>query len=152
VLADALGPEPASEWVELVNDGATEVDLAGWRLADGGGEVVLPTHRLAPGAFVLLTAEGFEPGAGGDVAPGPGAARLTLPSLGTAGLSNGGEALALLAPGGEVVSRFPATPKPRPGASVARRRPDTPDDDRGGFVLSAPGASTPGAANGVAGQ
>ncbi|HEU4412846.1 MAG TPA: lamin tail domain-containing protein [Polyangiaceae bacterium] len=147
VLADALGPEPASEWVELVNDGGDAVELEGFRLADGGGEVGLPAHRLGPGEFVLLTPEGFVPGAGGDVAPAPSAARLTLPALGKSGLSNAGEALALRAPGGEIVSRFPALPRPKPGASVARRRPEVPDDDAGGFVVSAPGASTPGGPN-----
>ncbi len=149
VLADALGPEPESEWVELVNDGLSEVDLAGFVLADGGGEVVLPAQRLAPGGFALLTAEGFVPGAGGDVAPAPAATIVTLPALGKSGLSNAGEALALRAPGGEVVSRFPAAPKPKPGASVARLRPESPDDDAGGFVVSAPGASTPGGPNGA---
>jgi Lamin Tail Domain len=147
VLADALGPEPASEWVELVNDGADAIELEGYRLADGGGEVALPAHRLGPGEFVLLTAEGFVPGAGGDVAPAPAAKVLTLPSLGKSGLSNAGEALSLLTPGGAIVSRFPALPKPKSGASVARRRPDVPDDDAGGFVLSAPGGPTPGAPN-----
>jgi lamin tail-like protein len=147
VLADALGPEPASEWIELVNDGDSSVELGGWLLADGGGEVALPPYELAAGAFVVLTAEGFEPGAGGDVAPLPSAGRLTLPSLGKSGLSNAGEALTLRPPGGEVVSAFPAAPKPKAGSSIARRRPDTPDDDAGGFFVSAPRGATPGGPN-----
>ncbi|MCU0683615.1 MAG: lamin tail domain-containing protein [Polyangiaceae bacterium] len=148
VLADALGPEPASEWVELVNDGSVAIDLEGFVLADGGGEVVLPAQEIAPGAFVLLTAEGFVAGAGGDVTPLPSATVLTLPALGKSGLSNAGEALTLRSPGGDVVSRFPATPKPKPGVSVARQRPDSPDDDAGAFALTAPGGATPGGPNG----
>ncbi|HEU4537699.1 MAG TPA: hypothetical protein VFS00_26445, partial [Polyangiaceae bacterium] len=113
------------------------------------GDVALPAHALAPGAYVLLTAEGFAPGAGGDVAPPPSATVLTLPSLGKSGLSNAGEALTLRSPEGDVVSRFPATPKPKAGASVARRRPDAPDDDARAFALTAPGGATPGGPNGL---
>ena len=146
VLADAVGPEPAQEWVELVNDGQAPVDLDRWTLEDIGGSVALPAHRLEPGAFALLVSEDYAEPAW-DVAPPPGTTVLRLTSLGRSGLANSGEPLLLRAPEGSIISRFPGTPKPKPGVSVARVTPWALDDDPASFALhAAPGAS-PGAPN-----
>jgi hypothetical protein len=147
VLADALGPEPAQEWVELVNDGAEAVDLATVTLEDVGGKVALPAHRLEPGAFALLVNESFDEVSTWDVAPLAGTALLRLPSLGKSGLANSGEPLVLRSAEGAILSRFPPDPKPKPGVSVARVAPWAPDEPQS-FVLHAGGAS-PGAPNEV---
>jgi hypothetical protein len=147
VLADPSGAEPAQEWVELFNDGASAVDTGTLTLSDSGTTVTLPSSVLAPGAYALVTARGFELGAIGDVAPVAGVPILRVEALGKGGLANSGEALTLRA-AGEVVSRAPAQPKPRPGVSVARRSPELPDDALSFGLHAEPGAS-PGAPNQV---
>jgi hypothetical protein len=147
VLADAIGSEPAQEWIELSNDGAAPVDLEGWTLEDVGGMAILPAHRLLPGAFALLVSEGFSEQSAWDIAPRAGTAVLSVPDLGKNGLANSGEPLLLRSPDGTVVSRFPSLPKPKAGVSVARTAPWALDDDPASFALhAAPGAS-PGAPN-----
>jgi len=147
VLANPLGAEPASEWVELHNDGLAPVQLAHFELRDSGGGVALPEHWLAPGSFALVAREDFAPAGGPDPVPGPAVTVLRVPSLGKNGLSNSGEALELSGPGGQVVSRFPALPKPKAGVSVARRATWTLDDDPLGFAHHGPPGASPGAPN-----
>jgi hypothetical protein len=147
VLADAIGPEPAQEWIELLNDGRAPVDLDQWTLEDVGGTVLLPAHRLEPGAFVLLVSEGYSEQAPWDVAPQSGTAVLRLSDLGKNGLANSGEPLLLRSPQGAIVSRFPAAPKPKPGVSVARAAPWALDDDPASFTIHGPPGASPGAPN-----
>jgi hypothetical protein len=134
-LADPLGPEPASEWVELYNDGSTPVSLEGWALEDGQGVTMLPAHELAPGAFALLTNELLDTSS--DAPLPPGCPVLPLPKLGKSGLSNQGEPLILRDPQGNVHSRLPTAPRPKPGLSLQRPSVDTADDG-GGFLLHPP--------------
>jgi hypothetical protein len=150
VLANPRGPESASEWIELVNDGAAAVDLDGLELCDAGGAVSLPATQLAAGEFALLVADGFALDPELDVPLAAGTRVLTLPKLGQAGLANGGELLRLCDASGAVLSRFPALAAPEAGVSMARRSPDAPDEDAGAFgAHAAPGAS-PGAPNELA--
>lgn len=145
VLANALGPEPDAEWVELVNDAEQAVSLAGLWLEDSGGSFALPDVELAAGEMVLLVSEAFR--ASGLDVPLPEAVRLLrLPSLGARGLSNGGEALLLVGREG-VVSRFPLLAAPHAGRSMARRSLDGADDDPAGFAEHAGQGASPGAPN-----
>ncbi len=147
VLANPAGAEPAQEWVELVNDGTAGVELEGYELGDSAGASVIPSHYLAPGEFVLLAREDFVRDDGTDVPVPASTSVLALASLGKNGLSNAGERLELRTPTGNVISVFPASPKPKSGVSVARREPGDFDDDEAAFALhSDPGAS-PGAPN-----
>jgi hypothetical protein len=150
VLANPRGPESASEWIELVNDGAAAAELSGLELRDSGGGVSLPAGELAPGEFVLLAAANFALDPELDVPLSPGTRVVTLPKLGQAGLANGGELLRLLDADGVVVSRFPALAASEPGVSMARRTPDAPDDDAGAFGAHAPPGASPGAPNTLA--
>jgi hypothetical protein len=136
VLANAVGPEPDTEWIELVNDGAAPASLAGVWLEDSSGSVALPAVELAPGEVALLVSSDFRP-SGLDIAA-PAETRLVeLPSIGARGLSNSGEPLLLVGSEG-VLSRFPG---------LARRNVAASDDDPAAFAEhGAPGAS-PGAAN-----
>ncbi|MCS6900953.1 MAG: lamin tail domain-containing protein [Myxococcales bacterium] len=136
VLADALGPEPASEWVELYNDGALPVLLEGWALEDGQGLTPLPPFEIAPGSYALLANEMLE--TSGDHPVAPGCPILHLPKLGKSGLSNQGEVLTLLDAQGTARSRLPATPRPKPGLSLQRLHMDFPMEDGGHFTLGKP--------------
>ena len=92
VLANAAGPEPAQEFVELRNLGDGAVSLAGLRLEDAKGGDDLPAETLAPGGVRAGRAVGLRPGRARTRA-----ARRTLlvrvdTRIGSDGLSNGGEA------------------------------------------------------------
>jgi hypothetical protein len=144
VLANPVGPEPAQEWVEIVNDGAAPAELAGYVLVDLGGETLLPAATLQPGRFALIVNETFVENDGYDVPPAPSTQILRVPKLGQGGLANGGEPLLLRAPDGAVASRFPLAPKPKAGMSVSRRDPGEPDARPQAFLVTTP---TPGQPN-----
>jgi hypothetical protein len=141
-LANPLGPEPQSEWIELVNEGVISLDLSHFQLRDSGGGTLLPAAVLAPQEYVLLTREDFAPSMS-DVPPAPGARLLRVSQLGTSGLSNSGESLALLDADSNVVSALPALAA-KAGESLARRHTYSPDDDPNAFTTGTP---TPGAPN-----
>ena len=148
VINEALtyprGDAATSQWVELVNDGTAELDLTGYALDDGRMAVTLPAAVLPPGGFGLVVRAGFMLG-GVDDAPAPDAVLIPVAMLGRGTFTERGTALLLRDPLGNVVSRFPATPEPTRGVSVARVTPDAPDDDPASFVLA--GVPTPGAPN-----
>jgi len=143
-LADALGPEPQSEWVEILNDGSLALDLAQYSFQDGGGRTPLPAAILAPHEYALLVREDYAPNAS-DEPPVAGARLIRLPTLGKSGLSNAGERLALIDQAGVERSVLPALAG-KPGQSLARRTPTSDDGDSKSFSFGAP---TPGFANDV---
>jgi len=144
VMANPRGPEPAQEWVELYNDGATSVSLEGYALEDAQGTTTLPAVELAPGAFALVVSRAYTPDAALDAVPALAAALVTVDTL---ALANDGERLTLRDALGSAVSVFPAL-KSKNGISIARRRPDADDADLSAFVPSSAAAgSTPGAPN-----
>lgn len=147
VYANAAGPEPAQEWVELTNAGTLSTRLGGYVLEDVGGAAALPDVELTPNGFAVVVSSSYAPEPDYDLVPDPGALLVVVERLGKSGLSNQGEALRLSAPDGQVVSRFPSIPAPDPGVSAGRRTPWADDDDPDAFAPhAAPGAS-PGAAN-----
>lgn len=149
VYADANGPEPEQEWVELVNSGTLPVDFEGWVLEDVGGQTELPSALLQPGGFAVIVNEAYVPDADYDLLIDPLALELRVPALGKSGLSNSGELIRLRAPAGDIVSRFPGLPAER-GRSVARKDPWSPDEDLSQFGPHADPGASPGAANQLA--
>lgn len=141
-LADALGPEPQSEWIELLNDGTLAVDLAQYSLQDGGGRVPLPHASLVPQEYALLVRDDFAPNPS-DEPPAPGTRLIRLPTLGKSGLSNAGERLALVNSAGVECSVLPALAG-KAGQSLARRTPASEDSDPKAFSFGTP---TPGLSN-----
>jgi hypothetical protein len=146
VYADAIGPEPQQEWVEIVNDGLAPGSLEGHLLFDVGGSTALPEAWLAPGEHALVVEEGYDASGAWDAPPAPGTQLVRVPKLGKSGLSNQGEPLRLDDPEGRVLSRFPATPKPKPGVSIARRLASADDGDPASFARAERGP-TPGSSN-----
>lgn len=145
VLADPLGAEPAQEWVEIYNDGLAPADLTGHALLDTGGETPLPPALLQPHEYALIVNDAFDPADDADPPPPPAALLLRVPKLGKSGLKNDGEPLKLASPAGEILSRFPASPKPKPGQSVARIDLSSPDQAASSFVRGTPTPCMPGA-------
>ncbi|MFO0662090.1 MAG: lamin tail domain-containing protein [Polyangiaceae bacterium] len=139
VLADPDGPEPQSEWIEIVNDSARDQELVGWSLEDGGGLTPLPDTSLSAGQVGVIVGADAPAEVFAQIAPS--AVLVVVPRVGKSGLSNSGEALALHDGTGWVSSRFPAKPHPKNGKSVSRNRVGSADDDANGFSLTDP---TPG--------
>jgi len=141
-LADALGPEPQSEWIEVLNDGTLAVDLAQYSLQDGGGRTPLPHASLAPHEYALLVRDDFAVSPS-DEPPAAGTRLIRLPTLGKSGLSNAGERLSLVDSEGVERSVLPALAG-KAGQSLARRTPTSEDSDPKAFSFGTP---TPGFAN-----
>lgn len=103
-----------SDWIELVNVGAQDVDLDGWRVGDTdslSASVPLPDGVLAPGAALLLLASGDR-----DLGP----AHLDLR------LNESGEQVALFAPDGALVDLVAFGPQAE-GVSAGRLPDGGPD-------------------------
>jgi hypothetical protein len=97
VLANAAGPEPAQEFVELRNLGNEAVSLAGLRLEDAKGGDDLPAEELGPGAYALVVASGYDAAQGQDPAPRAGTLLARIDTrIGGDGLANGGELVRLM--------------------------------------------------------
>lgn len=147
VYADPNGPEPAQEWLELVNSGTVALNLEGYALEDAGGTTLLPNLELPPSGFAVVVNDTYQPDPDFDPLPDPSARLVRVERLGKGGLSNAGELLRLRTPDGELVSRFPSYPAPKPGVSVARKTPWSLDDDPDSFALHAPPGASPGLPN-----
>lgn len=144
VLADALGPEPQSEWVELYNAGTASASLEGWTLEDGGGRTALPAVEIPAGRFALIVGRDFS--AAEDVVPRADTLPVIVERVGDRGLSNGGEPLRLVDHAGKVVSSVPAMASSKPGHSVARLDPWAPDTKES-FARHGPPGASPGGPN-----
>lgn len=107
VLANPAGSETTQEFVELFNASEAAVDLAGWTIEDKSGKDVLPEGILMPGAFALVVAESYDPADGKDPAPAQGTLLVRVSGrIGSDGLSNSGELVHLVSPGGQIVSQY----------------------------------------------
>jgi hypothetical protein len=150
VLANPMGAERQSEWLELVNDGQRSVAVGGFELRDATGTALLPDAVLEPGEFALVVAQGFAPDGELDRVAPQAVKRLVVPALGSGGLANGGEPLRLLDREGGVLSRFPAMSAPKPGQSAARVVPEAPDGEPWAFAPHGEPGASPGLPNVVA--
>jgi hypothetical protein len=72
VLANAAGPEPGQEYVELRNLGGDPVPLAGLRIEDSRGGDDLPSETLPGGGYALIVTSAYVAGQAGDPAPRAG--------------------------------------------------------------------------------
>lgn len=117
LLANPRGPEPAQEFVELLDLRAAgdAITLTGLRLVDGDPDALdlttgdlLPAFTSTPGQRHLIVPATYDPAEGRDPAPAPGTSLIRVDaSLARGGLKNSpGEALALAwdaGPGGPVL-------------------------------------------------
>lgn len=137
ILANPLGPEPAQEFVELVDLRAAgdPLTLTGLRLVDGPQGALdltrgdpLPPFTSAPGQRHLVVPAAYDPAQGDDPGPPPGTSLIRVDaSLASGGLKNSpGEAVALVFEAGlngpVVLDSYGGWHDPRdlPGRSVAR--------------------------------
>lgn len=109
VCADPEGPEPAQEWVELVNLGSDDASLEGIAIADRTdslGTSLGSSRVVAPGARVLVVGDAFD----ADLAAVPAGAVLVRVgrTIVTGGITNAGEALYLRDASGHRLAHVPA--------------------------------------------
>jgi len=148
VRADPLGPEPAQEYVELLNFGSQPVDMTGFSLSDDAfdkGHALSMPAQLSPAERVLVVGPNF---ARRDMADAdvPDAVRLLRLDAALA-LPNEGSALFLRDAKGRRLSQMPRLGPAQPGLCVARRpdslpRAHAPED----FLHATDTLCTPGAA------
>jgi hypothetical protein len=146
--ADPLGPEPAQEYVELLNFGAQAVPLQGIALSSQASELGTPIEDgrlLPPGARALLVADAFDPGDPADPGPAPGTLLVLAGSaLAGKGLPNRGAPLYLRDAASHRLSSAPGLPVPRPGVCNVRVAADLRGQAPGSFDYDPNGTCTPG--------
>ncbi len=147
VMSNSVGVEPAQEWIELVNAGTLDGNLAGLVLKDSGMGVQLPSVVIHPGEYALIVRDDFDSTQPGDVPAAELTKLIRIPQIGQNGLSNAGEPLSLLDSAGTVISGFPAVQAKTAGVSVARREWWTLDDEIAAFSPHGGQGASPGAAN-----
>jgi hypothetical protein len=146
VLTSPLGPRPRQQFVELFNLGADAVELGGMTLHDEAGADVLPSARLASGAFALIVPSGFAPD-GVDAPPDPAAlvVRIADGRLGGNGLKIDGERVWLVDRDQRMVTAWGGWPLGlQAGQSAVRRSADA-CDLPASFLPRPGGGSSPGA-------
>ena len=125
------GPDSATDWIELYNNGASDVSLLNWSLTDDPltpAKWVLPSVTIPAGGYLVIIADNL------DLKSNPGGYLHTNFKL-----SNDGEFLGLYDQNGAVASALsPGYPRMTPFQSYAR-------DGTGTFLYS--DNPTPGAAN-----
>ncbi len=146
VLVNPLGPDPAQEFVELLNFGDTPVPLDGFTLTQDAfseGQRLDLSGALMPGERVLVVAPTFDRRSSAD-AQVPDAVRLVRLAKALS-LPNGGASLFLRDAQGRRLSASPRVKPAREGQSLARYpgsalRSGLASD----FLLDPNGGSTPG--------
>ena len=116
------GQDAAYEWVEITNVGRTPLRLGGFVLRDNAGEIALPDVELPAGGSIVVAGASAEVG---------DAVAVRLAGGLFNGLANGGDRLALYAPGGGLVDALswgadashdsPPLDAPGPGEVLRRR-------------------------------
>ncbi len=150
VLADPIGPEPAQEFVEIVNFGLKEIDISGWMVDDNGdanGSLIPDGTILSPGQVGVLVSSSFDNGDTQDPSPHPEARTIVLESsVGSNGLKNSeAETVELYDEEGTLVSQYRGQAgNPKEGHSVIRLRAELPDGDLLAFDLEPNATTTPG--------
>jgi hypothetical protein len=149
VRVDPLGPEPAQEYVELLNFGATDVSMQGFSLTNDAfaqGQPITGDERLAPGERALVVAPDFDVNEHSDGALPPGVHLLRLARA--LSLRNDGSALYLRDALGRRLSAAPALAPERAGQCVHRVESAEPRSGEPlAFTRDASGGCTPGAAS-----
>ncbi len=147
VMYHPAASEPAMEWVELHNQQAMDVDISGWKLANGVGFTFPAGTRIAGRGHLVVA---VNPGA--LITATPGLTGVLGPFTGR--LSNSGEKLELWDNSDRVMDEVSygtddAWPASADGAgtSVAKRAPNLGSDRADSWAQSAQVNGTPGAPN-----
>ncbi len=143
----------AQEFVELINDGADAVSLAGWSIAQGTVRSVMPDDAtIAAGARAVVVGPSFDPrgvSARRDPAVAAGATLIVLrTAIASRGLRDSGADIALLDASGRILSQVPGSAEgraPREGVSLVRAEMDLDDLDPAAWAYDSEETSTPGA-------
>lgn len=148
VRADAVGDEPAQEYVELWNASNSAIDVGGFRLSDASereGDVLPSPLLLDADARLLVVGDSFDPFASDDARPPPGTLLARIgSSIGSGGLSNAGEPLYLRDALGRRIAEVPSIAAPGPGVCLVRLAPADRSSPRLAYGVASHGSCTPG--------
>lgn len=98
ILPNPAGKDADGEWIEILNDGAEAVSLAGWRIKDASGKTfIFKNKTLSPGEYFILDYRDSK-----------------------ISLNNNGERLELYNDRGDIADIFEYTSVPQEGWSVIR--------------------------------
>lgn len=139
---DGPGDDNLNEWVEVFNPGTEPINLQGWRIGDALNTDVLGALVVESGGFAVIAAAETQ------LPQGVPVLRVTDGRIGN-GLNNGGDAVVLIAPSGELAdaisygenTEFEAGTATVPGSGETIGR----DMEFGGWELTL--EPSPGAAN-----
>lgn len=149
VRVDPLGPEPAQEYVELLNFGASDLSMQGFSLTSDAfaqGQLITSDMPLAPGERALVVAPDFDVNERSDGALPAGVRLLRLAR--PLSLRNDGSALFLRDAAGRRLAAAPALAPERPGQCIHRvAGVDPRSGEPLAFTRDAHGSCTPGAAS-----
>jgi hypothetical protein len=141
----------AQEFVELVNDDDSPVNLQGFSIFTESGRSVLPDVVVPPGARAVVVGPAFDvrgDARAGDAPLAPGAVLVRLGrALAQRGLADRGGDVWLADRSGIIVSRAPLSHPsraPRVGVSVIRADTRMREDDPASWTYDAAEGSTPG--------
>lgn len=62
-----VNPAEGNEWIEIYNNSSSSVDLTGWSLGEGAGEIISPTSTIEAGGFFVWEFSNKLNNTGGDV-------------------------------------------------------------------------------------
>lgn len=141
VMARPYSSDNHAQWIELANDGTTEVDLGAWGLETSHASYVLPPIVTPPGSFPLLVDPAYATSVS-DVPLPDDSLLVPLEHFAKNALLRTSEIITLVAPDG-TLSRAPSK-RSSPGKSLSRSEPDAPDLEAS-WTLAGP---TPGRVNG----
>jgi hypothetical protein len=140
VLADAIGPEPAEEFVEIANYGYETIDMSGWMIddnEDANGNIIEEETQILPGQILVVASDNYS---------GEGEVLRIGKYIGTNGLKNSeSESVELYDAERNIISQFKHHEKPKEGHSFQRLFAEMPDEVPD--IWSAPEGMNPGAAN-----
>jgi hypothetical protein len=152
-MVDPDGTENEGEYVELVNFGAVDLDVSGWRLEVSGNSVctaTLPSPTvLGPGAFLLVVGGAFSPATYG-LADDVPMAKSGGSNICGSGLLNDGVQLRVVDASGRPISSMGKHVRPIAGRSIERTSPEALDVAASFCVSRSDVGPTPGRQNGVA--
>lgn len=148
VRADALGTEPRQEYVEILNQGSSDLDLQGFAVTDAAdkeGDLITQPTPLPAGARALIVADAFDPNDAADVRVPPGIILIRIgTSIGSSGLSNAGEPVWIRDPSGRRITGAPAAASVGGGVCLVRIADDPRRFDREAFAWDPNSTCTPG--------
>ncbi|MBN2725521.1 MAG: lamin tail domain-containing protein [Deltaproteobacteria bacterium] len=129
IYPNAIGPEPANEFIIIENVSSSIVNLENWRITDSLEKTgdLLPDYSLLPGDEIYITGDGFDLESADGELIGSNATIISVRgTLLSSGMTNTGETVYLFNDEDQIVSRYGGwiDASEKPGIEIQRIFPD----------------------------